>query len=276
MGILRIARYVALYVLLCALAVIMVFPFAWMVSTSFKTDADALQYPPKFIPDPITPHAYSNLFKVMPFGLFYFNSTKITVLVLVGQVFVASLAGYAFAKLRFVGSGVCFAIVLGSMMVPAMINIIPLYLMFKTFGWLNSHYPLILPRILQASFGTFLMRQFYMTVPADLDAAARIDGCNGFAIYWRIMMPLSKPVLASLAIFVFMWTWNAFIDSLIYINSQSKMTVTLGLSALRSETDARWPTLMAGALLSILPIVITYFFAQKHFVQGITFTGIKG
>jgi multiple sugar transport system permease protein len=276
MGLLRIAKYLLLYGLLCVLAVAMVFPFVWMVSTSLKTDADALQYPPKFIPNPVSLFGYTNLFAVMPFGLFYFNTAKITVLVMAGQLFVASLAGFAFARLRFVGSGICFGIVLGAMMVPSMINIIPLYLMFKSFGWLNSHYPLILPRILQASFGTFLMRQFFKTVPLDLDAAARIDGCSGFAIYWRIMIPLSKPVLASLAIFVFMWTWNAFIDSLIYINSQSKMTITLGLSALRSETDARWPTLMAGALLSMLPIVITYFFAQKHFVQGITFTGIKG
>jgi multiple sugar transport system permease protein len=276
MGILRLGKRSIIYLLMTCIAVGMVFPFFWMVSTSLKTEADSLQYPPRFIPDPFTFTGYRNLFDLMPFGLFYFNSAKITILVMGGQLFVASLAGFAFARLRFAGSGICFSIVLGAMMVPFMVNIIPLYLMFRNLGWLNTHYPLIVPRILQASFGTFLMRQFFKTVPNELDAAARIDGCSGFGIYWRIMLPLAKPALASLAIFVFMWTWNAFTDSLIYINSKSKMTVTLGLSALRGETDTRWPSLMAGALLSIFPIMVTYFFAQKHFVKGITFTGLKG
>jgi multiple sugar transport system permease protein len=270
-----VARHVALYTTMTLVAVVMMAPFYFMVVTSFTNEVDAFSYPPKWIPPTVTLANYVRMTVVMPFALFYLNSTIITVSVLAGQLIVCSMAGYAFARLRFPFRGPAFSLVLGAMMIPHIVNIIPLYVMFKSFNWINTFYPLIVPPIFTGSFGAFLMRQYFMTIPEELEDAARVDGAGTLTIFTRIMLPLAKPALAALAIFTFMGTWNDFFNPLLFINSKSKMTITLGIAALRGEYASEWTVMMAAATASVIPILIVYIFAQKHFIQGITLTGLK-
>lgn len=271
----RVARLVLLYAGMVAVGFLMMAPFYFMVATSFTTEAEAFSYPPKWIPPTVTFANYARMATVMPFAQFYLNSTIITLSVLVGQLLVCSMAGYAFARLRFPFRGPAFSLVLGSMMIPHIVNIIPLYVMFKSLNWINTFYPLIVPPIFTGSFGAFLMRQYFMTIPEELEEAARIDGASTLTIFTRIMMPLAKPALAALAIFTFMGTWNDFFNPLLFINSKSKMTITLGIAALRGEYSSEWTVMMAAATASVIPILIVYAIAQKHFIQGITLTGLK-
>jgi multiple sugar transport system permease protein len=268
-------RATVLYLAMAAVAVAMLLPFYWMVMSSFSAPAVAFSYPPRWFPPFVTLENYERLTRVMPFVQFYLNSVQITLSVLLGQLIVCSLAGYAFARLRFPLKNTAFALVLGSMMIPHIVNIIPLYVMFKSIGWINTFFPLIVPPIFTGSFGTFLMRQYFMTIPEELEDAARVDGAGSFTIFSRVMLPLAKPVLAALAIFVFMATWNDFFNPLIFINSKSKMTVTLGIAALKGEFASEWTVMMAAATVSVIPILIIYIVAQKHFIQGITLTGLK-
>ncbi len=271
-----IARLVVLYLLMSVVAFCMLVPFYWMVMTSFTDSAAALTYPPRWFPPEVVFGNYARMVKVMPFVQFYGNSALVTGSVLVGQLVVCSLAGYSFARLHFPLRGQVFALVLGSMMIPHIVNIIPLYVMFKQVGWINTFYPLIVPAIFTGSFGTFLMRQYFMTIPEELEDAARVDGAGTMTIFRRVMLPLAKPVLAALAIFTFMNTWNDFFTPLIFINSKDKMTITLGIAALKGEFSSDWTVMMAAATASVIPILAVYVVAQKHFIQGITLTGLKG
>lgn len=268
-------RLAGLYLGMTAVAFLMMAPFYWMVMTSFSPPQAAFTYPPRWIPAEVTLANYERMGKVMPFAQFYLNSAQITVSVLLGQLVVCSLAGYAFARLHFPLRGPAFALVLGSMMIPHIVNIIPLYVFFKQLGWINTFFPLIVPPIFTGSFGTFLMRQYFMTIPEELEDAARVDGATTLTIFLRIMLPLAKPVLAALSIFTFMATWNDFFNPLIFINSKSKMTITLGIAALRGEFSSEWTVMMAAATAAVIPILAVYVVAQKHFIQGITLTGLK-
>jgi multiple sugar transport system permease protein len=272
---LRLGRVAALYVGMTSLAVVMMAPFYWMVMTSFSAPAEAFTYPPSWLPKRLSLENYTRMTAVMPFAQFYVNSTIITVSVLAGQLVVCSMAGYAFARLRFPFRDQAFALVLGAMMIPHIVNIIPLYVMFKSLNWINTFYPLIVPPIFTGSFGAFMMRQYFMTVPEELEEAARIDGASTVTIFTRIMLPLAKPALAALAIFTFMGTWNDFFNPLLFINSKSLMTITLGIAALRGEYATEWTVMMAAATASVVPILLIYLVAQKHFIQGITLTGLK-
>jgi len=267
---------VALYVSMMLLAMLMVIPFYWMVMTSFTPSADAFTYPPRWYPLTVTLANYARMVKVMPFAQFYLNSAFITCTVVIGQLVVCSLAGFAFARLRFPFQNQAFALVLGSMMIPHIVNIIPLYVLYRSIGWINTFYPLIIPTIFTGSFGTFLMRQYFMTIPVEVEDAARIDGASTLTIFLRIMMPLARPSLAALSIFTFLSTWNDFFSPLIFINSKSKMTITLGIAALKGEFSSEWPVMMAAATASVIPILAVYVVGQKHFIQGIALTGLKG
>ncbi|MDP9469354.1 MAG: carbohydrate ABC transporter permease [Chloroflexota bacterium] len=264
------------YGLLLGLAALTVFPFLWMVTSSLKSDLDVFAIPPTLLPRSVVWDAYPNLFKLVPFATYAWNSTKIAVLVVIGQMFLCSLAGYGFARLRFPGSTVCFALLMGALMVPEAVTIIPRYLLFRNLGMLDSHWPLILPPAVANSFGTFLMRQFFMTIPKDLEEAARLDGAGYFGIYWRIMLPLSKPALAALAILAFLASWNNFFGALIYLNTEELYTLPIGLATLVGEYQSEWPEVLAGAGLSMAPIFLVYVFAQRRFVEGIAFSGTKG
>lgn len=264
------------YVVLSTGGIIMVLPFAWMVSTSLKMPGTEFSYPPEWIPKPATLSNYKEVFQRLPFAWFFINSTKISITVTLGQLFVCSLAAYAFSKLKFRGRNVVFLLLLSTMMVPIAVRIIPEYLMMIFFGWYETHWPLIVPAILTGAYGTFLLRQFFITIPNELSDAARIDGCNPFQIYYKIILPLSKPVLATLGIITLMNTWNDFLRPLIYISNIKRMTVQLGLTYLSGEFGIQWRWLGAATTTSIVPIIILFLCLQKYFVKGVVLSGIKG
>jgi multiple sugar transport system permease protein len=212
----------------------------------------------------------------LPFDVFFLNSLKVALLSLAGTLFACSLAAYAFARLRFPGREAVFALLLTTMMIPSQVLLLPLFILYQNIGWLDTHYPLWVPSFFGSAFGTFLLRQFFLSLPTELTDAAKIDGCSHFGIYWRIILPLSGPGLATLGIFTFMGSWNSFLVPLIVINKIDLRTVPLGLAALQGSNEIRLNAVMAASTLSILPILLIFFFAQKYFVQGVVLTGIKG
>ncbi|MBI2941081.1 MAG: carbohydrate ABC transporter permease [Chloroflexi bacterium] len=274
----EVLRGSTLYLVCLVVTFITIFPFLWMLSTSFKLPTEATKYPPEFWPNPITFQNYPGLFRyadVFPFHRFILHSTYIALVVTVGRTFFSALAGFAFARLRFPGADIAFGILMIAFLMPPAITMIPLYTLYQQIGWLDTHWPLIVPGVLSTSFGTFLMRQFFKTIPGELVEAARTDGAGWFRIFWVIMVPLSKPALAALAIFSFQATWNDFYTPFLFINSIEMQTLQVGLRAyawqFKEETLQ-----MAGGVLALLPVMALYFSLQKYFVQGITLTGIKG
>lgn len=253
----------------------MIVPFLWMVSTSLKPLEQVFVYLPQWIPRPIMWQNYVELLQRVPFGAYALNTVKIAVSITLGQLFTCSLAGYAFARLRFPGRDVLFLGYLATMMIPGQVTMIPLFIIMRELHWIDTHNALIVPGLTSA-FGTFLMRQFFLTFPADLEDAAKLDGCNPFDIYWRILLPLSRPILATLGVATFMGVWNDFLWPLIMINTEGKRTLTLGLASLVGQYTTDWTYLMAGSVMMLLPILIVFFIAQKYFVQGIRLTGMKG
>ena len=265
------------WVLLAIGAILSTVPFLWMVSTSLKDIDQVYEYPPAIIPDPVVWRNYIEAFRRIPFGRFFFNSAYISAAVVLGQLFTCSLAGYAFARLRFPGRDAIFIGYLATMMIPFAVLMIPLFITMRTFGWANTHYALIFP-YLSTAFGTFLMRQFMLTLPRELEDAARIDGCSYFRLYWRIILPLTKPALATLGILTFMNIWNDFLWPLIIISSVQKKTLPLGLLMFQEQSAMKtpWHLVMAAATFSIVPILIVFTLGQKYYVQGIVTTGLKG
>lgn len=271
-----VVHRVVVYAVVAVGGFVMILPFLWMLSTSLKTTVQSMAFPPEWWPSPVVWQNYTSITEYMPFFLFLFNSVKIAFFVVFGTLLTCSLAGYAFAKLRFPGRKVLFLVLLSTMMIPTQVTLIPVFVIMKYLGWINTHLALIVPAFFGSVFGTFLLRQFFMGIPNELEDAARIDGCSPWGIYWRIMLPLAKPSLATLAIFSFMGTWNDFMRPLIYLSDMGKMTLPVGLALLANHQDIRIPLIMAGAMLSLLPILILYIFGQKYFVRGIALTGMKG
>jgi len=263
------------YLILCLIAVVTIFPFLWMVVTSFKEPSQALVLPPNLIPDPWYWGNYPYIFKILPFATFFMNSVKITLLVLVGRLFVCSLGGYSFARLPFPGKNLAFGILIGALLIPVAVRIIPLYVVYKYIGWLDTHYPLIIPQITANTFGTFLFRQYFMTVPDELEDAALIDGCSFFRIYWNIMLPQAKPMIATLAIFTYMNVWNMFLEPLVYLNKIEKFTLPIGLAFFQGEYTTEYTALMAGSVVTVVPILIIYLLAQKYFIRSVVISGLK-
>ena len=266
-----------LQVALTAGAIAMVIPFAWMVSTSLKQYQDVFAYPPIWIPNPVLWSNYTYAITEISFGSLYLNSLKISILVTLGQLFTCSLAGYTFARLRFPGRNAIFLAYIGTMMIPGQVTMIPVFLVMRTLGLLNTHASVIIPA-LASPFGTCLFRQFYLTMPAELEDAAKIDGSSYFGIYRRIFLPLSKPALATVGVFTFLGSWNDFLWPLIMLQDKGQMTIPVGLAEFRNEmyNTAQWQYIMAGSVISILPILVIFFFAQRLFVRGIALSGIKG
>ena len=243
-------------------------PFWWMVA-SFKTDFEALQQEP-------TLEFYRNLFTQQPFGLFCWNSGKIAFLSVAGQLITSSLATFAFARLPFRGKNTIFAFVLATMMVPYAATVIPLYIVMHRIEWGNTHLPLIVTATLGSAYGTFLLRQFMLSLPTELEDAARIDGCSSLGIYLRIALPLMQPALATLGVFVFMASWNEFFGPFIFLDRKQLFTVQLGTALARQQWHTSWPQLMAGSVVVTLPVLVVFLFLQRYFVRGIALTGIKG
>ncbi len=256
--------------------VVMVAPFLWALSTSLKIPGKEFGYPPEWIPWPVTFNNYAQAFKTLPFSRFFTNSFKITTIVTLARLFLASLAGYTFAKLHFKGRNLLMLVVLATMMVPRAVILIPEYLLMFYLGWVDTHLPLIIPPSLFFAYGIFLMRQFYITIPDELQDSGKMDGCSSFQVYLHIIMPLASTALATMAVISFMWTWNAFMDPLIYINSTKKMTVMLGLGIFVGQYGTQWRLLMAGTVAAVVPILALFTLLQRYYVQGISLTGIKG
>jgi multiple sugar transport system permease protein len=265
---------VLLHVVMYSLALITVAPFLWMVMTSFKDLPDILTYPPVWWPKHFILDNYVNAFSAAPFGRYYFNSIFIAVTVTIGQIITCSMAAYAFARLTFRGRDVLFYIFLGTMMIPGQVTMIPSFMMLYWLGWIDSYAALIVPGLASA-FGTFLLRQFFLTIPRDLEDAASIDGCGRFGILWKIILPLSKPALATLAVFTFMGVFNDFLWALIVVSSEEMRTVQLGLAIFRDRYQTDWGQLMAASVTATLPILLVFFVAQKYFIRGITLSGLK-
>jgi len=271
---LSISGTVALHLLLYAMAFMTVAPFLWMLLASFKDLGEILQYPPTWIPQRIILDNFVNAFQAAPFGRFYFNSLFVASAVTLGQLFTCSLAAYAFARLQFPGRDILFYIFLGTMMVPGQVTMIPGFMVLHWLGWIDTYAALIVPGLASA-FGTFLLRQFFLTIPRDLEDAAAIDGCSRFGVLWRIILPLSRPALATLAIFTFMGVFNDFLWALIVVSSEDLKTVQLGLAIFRDRYQTDWGQLMAASVTATMPTLLVFFFAQKYFIRGITLSGLK-
>ena len=261
------------------LSIIVMIPFGWMLSTALKPIEQVFEFPPTWIPDPVLWENFWIGWTHVPMTRYLLNTLYITAVAIVGVVGSSSLVAYGFARLRAPGRDALFLLLLSTMMLPQQVTLIPNFLLFKSLGWLNTYNPLLVPAFTAAPFFVFLLRQFYMTIPRELDEAARIDGCGTLGIFWRIILPLSKPAVAPVAIFVFFNRWNSFLWPLIYLRSPEKYTLAVGLSFFHSQQGQMltyWNHLMAVTLLVAIPPLLVFFLAQRFFVQGIALTGIKG
>ena len=266
------------YIILIFAAIVVLAPFFWMLVSSFKSQRDLFAYPPKFLP---TVWKWENYVKVLESGSItffemFFNSMKITIPVLVGNIIFSSLAAYAFSRIKFPFKNFIFMLFMSSLMIPSAVTMIPKFLMFSKLNLVDTYWPLILPSVFGTTFSIFLLKQFFVTIPVELEEAAVVDGCGKFRIWSTIMLPLSKPIIATLAVFQFQWSYNDFMGPLIYINSAKKFTVQLGLAAFRSSFTTRYDLIMAGSMMALIPVLIIYAFGQKYIVKGIALSGIKG
>jgi multiple sugar transport system permease protein len=271
---------ITLYVVLIVLAIPFIFPFFWMVMSSFKTATDIFAFPPTFIPDVWHWQNFIEAFQYQPFGRHYFNSLYIAILVTTGTVFIASLSGYAFARIRFRGSNFLFILLLSSLMMPIEVTIIPNFFFMKILNWNDSHLPLIVIPILGAGavVGTFMMRQYFLTLPGEIEDAARIDGLNRFGIFWHIALPLGRPAMGAVAILTFLHTWNSYLEPLVFVNDLKLFTLPLSLNNFTDNYGLPlWHLQLAATTLSVILILLVFIVAQRQFVESFTFSGaVKG
>ena len=270
---------ITVYAVLIIGALTMLIPFVWMLSVSLREPAQ--QYARIIIPTPVTLQNYLDLFKDLPDQAFIyltFNSFKISILTVVGQVLTCAMAAFVFAIVKFKGRDFLFALLVATLMIPPQVSLIPNFIIFKYLGWIGTQLPLIIPAFWGGAFGTFLLRQYFLTIPRDLVDAARMDGASLFDIFWRVYMPLSKPAVAALSIFVFKDAWNDLLHPLVYLpTDMHQTTLTVGLAFFQQQLQAggKFTVLMAGAFLSIVPLLIIFFIAQKQFIEGIALSGVK-
>ncbi|MBM4431728.1 MAG: carbohydrate ABC transporter permease [Chloroflexi bacterium] len=268
-------RHLALHAILIAGSVYMLLPFMWMLSTSLKEPREIFTYPPIWIPSRIAWENYATTVSITPFGRFYFNSFVVAVSVTFLQILTSSLAAFAFARLRFRGRDVLFLAYLATLMIPFQVTMIPNFILIRLLGWYDSYQALILPPAFSA-LSTFLLRQYFLGIPMDLDEAARMDGASSLRIWWQIIVPLSGPAIAALAVFIFLGSWNDFLWPLVITTSLRMRTLPVGLSAFQSQYTVQWHLLMAGSVIAMLPVLIIYVIGQKWIVRGITLTGMGG
>ena len=250
-------------------------PFFWMLSTSLKEPANIFAFPPKWFPAPITFRNYYEAITVLPFARFLLNTILVAVFIVIGQVLSCSLGAFAFARLKFPGSNLIFSMYLSTLMVPEIVTLIPNFILIKTFNWIDTYNALIAPNLFGTAFGTFLLRQFFLTIPEELIEAAKIDGYGVLRIIFQIIMPLSKPALTSLGIYVLVKVWNDFMWPLTVINSTEMKTLAIGLTSFQGLVVSNWGVIMAGAVYTMVPLVLVFLFAQKYFIEGMTMTGFK-
>jgi multiple sugar transport system permease protein len=284
---LRALRRAALIGLLIAGGLLMVAPFLWMIITSLKTRSEVFGAAPLSLPTGLHFENYERMWNGLPevtFGTFFLNSLKLATLTTLGQLVSSSMAAFAFAVLRFRGRGPLFALLLATLIIPYQVVLVPNFVLYRSLphplstsgNWIGTQEPLWVGAWLGGAFGTFLLRQFFLAIPSELADAARVDGANPWAIFRHIYLPLSRPALATLAIFTFMWSWNDLIDPLIYLRNLNQFTTTVGLALFQGQFVGKWPEMMAGALVSLAPMIILFLIAQRYFVRGIALSGLKG
>jgi multiple sugar transport system permease protein len=272
---LRLTQTVS-YLVLSIGAFTMLVPFFWMLSTSFKAPAGIFKMPPEWIPSPFTLENYTKIWEKTDLARGFVNSLIIAVTSTTGEVLVSSLAGYAFARIRFRGRNTLFVLLLSTMMIPGVVTMIPAYTLFKYLGWLNSWKPLIVPLLFGSSFAIFLCRQFFATLPQELADAGKVDGANQFQIFWSIYLPQARPIVATLAVLGFIARWNDYLGPLIYVHKAKEYPIALMLTALNTMYEKQWTLLMAGSMIALLPIIILFVTLQRYFTESIALTGIKG
>jgi len=253
-----------------------VFPFIWLVLTSLKVNREIYAYPPTFLPRIWTVVHYKEAIKGIPFLRYLRNSLFLCIVNVIGTLTSSTLAAYGFSHVRWPGRDVVFVLVLSTMMLPFAVTMIPLFVTFHRLGWLNTYLPLTVPAFFGSAFDIFLMRQFFLGIPPELSDSAKIDGCSDFGILWRVVLPLSRPVLGTVAIFRFMGVWKDLLGPLLYLNDMKLYTLSLGLTQYQAQYTKQWGALMAACVLFTLPLVVLYFSAQDFFLQGITFMGARG
>jgi ABC-type glycerol-3-phosphate transport system permease component len=269
-------KMVFVYLLLLIGAIAVSIPFVWMVSTSLKNLGQVFLFPPQWIPNPFVWRNYYDALTVVPYLRFFMNTVIVTGISIVGIMLSSSLAAYSFARLRWRGRDVVFLVVLATMMLPTQVTLIPQFIIFKNLKWIDTFLPLIVPVMFGTAYQVFLLRQFFMTIPLEMDEAARMDGCSILGIYWRIILPLSKPALMTGALFAFRFRWDQFLEPLIFLNTPRNFTIALGLRLFQDQNLTNWNLLMAASCVSMLPVLLTFFFGQKYFIQGVVISGVKG
>lgn len=269
----RQTKKIVSYLLMTAIGLVLIIPLLWMVFTSLKPMEEIVRYPPTFFPEKIVWQNYLDTITAFPFWRYARNTLLITVLVVFGNVLSNSFIAYGFAKLDFPGKKLMFALVLSTMMIPGFVTMIPQYVLFSKIGWVGTYLPLIVPSFFGNAFNIFLMRQFYLSINDELIEAAEIDGANHFYIWSRLMLPLTKPALITIAINSFNAAWNDFLGPLLYIQDQEKYTLQIGLQVFQNQATTQWNYLMAGATLVLIPTILMFFFAQRYFIEGMDLTG---
>ena len=278
---LRVSRHLKsfwwIYLILIVVGVLLMAPLVWLVSSSLKDQGKIFTIPPAWIPRPARWANYREVFRQIPFGRFYWNSAIVTFFATTGNVVSASLVAFGFARMRFPGRDVLFLVLLATVMIPYHVTLIPTYVLFRELHWLDTFLPLTVPAWIGGSaFNIFLLRQFYLRLSLELDDAARVDGAGPWRIFWDVVLPQSKPALGVVAIFSFLASWNDFFAPFIYLNSTEKFTLPLGLQLFQSTNSTEWNLLMAASVMTAIPCVVLYFVAQRYFIQGVVFTGLKG
>ena len=263
------------HLVLIPLAVAMLIPMVWMLVTSLETLSETQHFPPVLVPHPLRLANYSDVLRQTPFARWFVNTVIVTVVTVAGNLLLCSLAGYAFARIKFFGREIVFILILATLMIPFQVVMIPTFIIVKDLGLINTLQALIVPNLAQA-FGIFLLRQFFRTLPVELEEAARIDGASRLSVLFKIVLPLSGPALATLAVITFLWTWNDFLWPLITIYSPNNMTLQLGLTTFQGTHASSWNLLMAANVMSMLPVLLLFFLAQRYFIRGIATSGLKG
>ncbi len=271
----QIFRHWPVYLTLTLGAIVMTFPFVWQFFTAFKTYDVSVKVPPVLFPDPWTLENFVEVFDTLPFAQMFANSVAMTAGRTVGQVVLCTMAGYAFARIAFPGRQVVFVLFLSVLMVPSQLFILPQFEIMQALGWVNTLQALIVPGIFSA-FGTFLMRQFFMSLPKELEEAARLDGASVWMTFWKVMVPLAKPGIVALSVFTVLWSWNDLLWPLVINSDPDKMPLSVGLATLVSVHAVDYPLLMAGSLMATIPMLVTFMILQRQFIQGIAFSGLKG
>ncbi len=272
----KITKKLIIHLLLIMGGITMLLPFFWMVSTSLKENSLLFQIPPKFIPSPVALHNYPDAINTIPYMRYLWNTTFITVSKALGEVFISAFIAFGFARFKFRGKKFLFLFLLATIMIPGEVTLIPMFIMWRKLGAIDTYVPLILPAFTGSAVFIFFLKQYFSAIPKELEEAARIDGCNSFQIFYKIFLPNAKPALITIGIWSFQGSWNDLMGPLIFLNSYKKFTLQLGLSMFQSLHKVEWGQLMAASVMTMIPVLIIFFMGQKYFTEGIKFTGIKG